>query len=138
MTNLVVGDADALIALAFQGDANHARALAVAKRLSASKCRLIYPNTAILEAVTALARKLSLPENSLLLNDQYRQGALDVFYVTQEVQARASEIFAKFSKSKANTLFDAVVVAIAEKLGAQSIFSFDKWYLSLGHKLSTE
>jgi len=39
--------------------------------------------------------------------------------------------------SKQNTLFDAVVAAMARRLNAAAIFSFDKWYEKLGFRLVT-
>lgn len=134
MNNLVVGDADALIALIYEDDPNHHKAIIVSQELVKFGKSVVFPNTAILEAIVALKRGLNLPDRANTLNSQYLKGSFTVEYVNQEIQQRASEIF-KSARSKKNTIFDAVVIATAEKLGTKSIFSFDNWYPKKGFKL---
>lgn len=52
----VVVDADAIVAHAHATDSNHSRALTIARRLGEKEIRLVYPVTAIIEAVTVLQR----------------------------------------------------------------------------------
>ena len=40
--------------------------------------------------------------------------------------------------AKKNTLFDAVVAAIAKRLNADAIFSFDEWYRKIGLTLTDD
>ena len=40
--------------------------------------------------------------------------------------------------SKKNTLFDAVVAAIAKRFNADAIFSFDEWYRKMGLTLTDD
>ncbi len=138
MNNIVVGDADSLIALAYADDTNHAKAQKFAEELLLKGYQIIYPNTAILEAITTLKRALNLPDKAHLINRQYLQGAFDIEYVDEQIQQSASKLFEEKAISKKNTLFDAVVVATAQKLGSNSIFSFDKWYPKLGLKLVSD
>ena len=70
--NTVVSDADALIALAHKEDANHDKAVTISTKLLARGVTIIFPNTAILEAITSLKRALNLPEKSALVNKQYQ------------------------------------------------------------------
>ena len=93
---------------------------------------VVFPNTAILEAITALKRSLNKPKEAHFINQQYLQGAYEVEYIDSETQKRAGVIFEKKAVSKKNTIFDAVVAATAEKLATNTIFSFDEWYSKLG------
>lgn len=138
MNNIIVGDADSLIALAYKDDANHERARKISRDLLDKGYQVIYPNTAILEAITALKRALNLPDKAHLINRQYQAGAFLVEYIDEEIQQEASKIFEEKAISKKNTIFDATIAATAEKLDAAGIFSFDSWYLKLGFKLAGE
>ncbi len=135
MSNIVVGDADSLIALAYADDSNHSKAQQLAKELLSNGYQIIYPNTAIIEAITTLKRALNLPDKAHLINRQYLQGAFDIEYVDGQIQQSASKLFEEKAVSKKNTLFDAVVASTAIKLDANAIFSFDQWYPKLGLEL---
>lgn len=138
MSNLVVvGDADALIALALEHDPNHARAVKISENLLKSGVNVIFPVTVFPEAITALKRAANQPRKAHLINKQLQQGAFFVEYISEATLQRATNIFDQ-ANSKQNTLFDAIVAACAEKLGADSIFSFDNWYSKLGFTLSAE
>src|SRR3989344_5414833 len=106
MSKLVIGDADALVALADEKDANHDKARKVSEWLRARAYEVVFPNTAILEAITALKRAKNLPEKAHLINRQYQAGAFLVKFVNAEIQLRASVRFEK-TISKKNTIFDA-------------------------------
>ena len=131
---LVVSDADALIALAHKDDSNHDKALVLSSKLAKKGVRVVCPNTAIVEAITALKRALNLPKESALVNEQYQKGVFIVEYVNEEIQMLSSQIYEK-AVSKQNTAFDAIVAATAQKLKADAIFSFDGWYTKMGFKL---
>lgn len=135
--NTVVSDADALIALAHEEDANHTKAVAISTKLFERGVTIIFPNTAILEAITALKRALNLPEKSALVNKQYQQGAFVVEYVNATIQLLSSKYYEE-AVSKQNTAFDAVVAATAKELNADAIFSFDDWYKKLGFTLASD
>lgn len=137
MSNIVVGDTDSLVALADNNDANHKKAIRISEQLISEDFQIIYPNTAILEAITVLSRTKNLPEKAKLINKQYLKKSFTVEYVNLEIQTRAAEIFETKSQSKKNTIFDAIVAATARKLEADLIFSFDEWYPKLGFKLAT-
>ena len=129
-----VGDADALVALAYKDDANHMKAKKISEWFIVNNYEIIYPNTAILEAITALKRSLGLIEEAHLINKQYIKGAFLVEYVNDQIQHRASQRLEK-TISKKNTIFDAVVAETAIELGAEYIFSFDGWYVKEGFNL---
>ncbi len=132
---IAVGDADALIALALEKDPNHARAVAISKKLASSGTIVVFPVTVFPEAITSLKRAANQPEKAHLLNRQLLGGAFHVEYLNEVILQAAARIF-DTADSKQNTLFDAIVAACAEKLGAESIFSFDSWYTKLGFSLA--
>ena len=138
MNKIIIGDADSLVALADNHDANYKKAAQISQGFISQGFRVIYPNTAILEAITALSRAKNLPEKAKLINKQYLLGAFSVEYINSEIQTKAAEIFKTKSQSKKNTIFDAVVADTAKQLEADFIFSFDDWYPKLGFKLAGE
>jgi uncharacterized protein len=132
---LVVGDSDGLIALTNVDDSHHRKAIAINNKLQKEGAEIVFPNTVIAETITTLKRSKNLAKEAHLVNKNYQQGELIVLYIDERIQIRASQIF-DGAKSKKNTFFDAVVAACAESLGADEIFSFDKWYSKLGFKLT--
>lgn len=132
MQKIVIADADILVALAFEGDSNHEKAKDIARELRKKLYDVYFPNTAILEAITALKRGLSQPGRAHLINRQYQQGAFDVIYVDEEIQQEASRLFEEKANSKQNTIFDALVATVARNRSADAVFSFDNWYVRLG------
>lgn len=132
---IAVGDADSLVALADEKDANHNKAQKVSEWLLTKGYQVVFPNTAILEAITALKRGKNLPEKAHLINRQYQAGAFLIEFINEKIQRRASQRFEK-TTSKKNTIFDAVVAETSVELKADYIFSFDGWYSKEGFKLA--
>ena len=135
VNKIVIGDADALIALVLENDPNHQKSIAVSEVLKKQGNIVIFPITVFPEAITALKRAFNQPEKAHLINKKFLAGDYNVEYLTPEIMKRAAEIFDK-ANSKQNTLFDAIVASTAEKLEAEAIFSFDNWYPKLGLKLA--
>lgn len=135
MSKIAVGDADSLVALVYKNDANHIRVQKISEWLQSRGYTVIYPNTAILEAVTALKRSLNLVDEAHLLNRQYQAGVFAVEYINENIQLKASQRF-ESTISKKNTIFDAVVVETAVEFEADYIFSFDNWYPREGFDLA--
>lgn len=134
MSKFVVGDADVLVALADQKDSNHNKAQEISEWLRAKAYEVVFPNTAVLEAITALKRAKNLPEKAHLINRQYQAGAFLIKFVDTDIQLRASLRFEK-TISKKNTIFDAIVIETAVEIDADYIFSFDRWYSKEGFNL---
>ncbi len=132
---IVVGDADALIALFLEEDSHYLEASRISKYLREKGDDVIFPNTVIVEAITAFQRKFSFPQLAGILRGQYIRGLFDVEYIDESIMKLAAEIFNP-KGSKQNTFFDALVAATAKKLNADTIFSFDSWYKKLGFKLA--
>jgi len=133
--NIVIGDADSLIALFLEYDTNHKKATAILKRLHKTGTLLIYPNTAIAEAITALMRKYTNPQLASYITQQYKDNRFIVEYIDEKIMKNATKIFNP-TGSKQNTFFDALVAATATQLSTDTIFSFDAWYTKKGFKLA--
>ena len=138
MNKTVIGDADSLIALVNNEDSNHQRAKRIVQGLAEKEYAIVYPNTAILEAITALTRKLNLRDKAELVARQSLEGGFGVAWVDEEIQKEALHFQLNNSGSKKNTVFDCLVVSCAKKISAVGIFSYDKWYSRLGFKLAAE
>ena len=134
---IVIGDADSLIALLLENDANNKRAQNTLTKLNEWETAIVYPNTAIAEAITTLLRKYSNPELAGYLTRQYKENIFRVEYVDEGVMRMAADLFNPKS-SKQNTFFDAIVAATAKSLNADAIFSFDRWYEKVGFKLTAD
>jgi predicted nucleic acid-binding protein len=132
---VVIGDADGLIALLQEDDSNHEKAVQIARRCIEQHAEVIFPLTAIVEAVTTLQRRLRNPALAEKVRQQTIAGQLVIDEVDRETLKQASTLFNPFG-SKQNTLFDAVVAVVARKYGATTIFSFDGWYKHIGLTLA--
>ena len=130
-----VADADALIALTLEKDPNHKKAVSISTNALKENINIIFPVTVFPEAITSLRRAANQPEKARFINRQLQQGVFHIEYLDEEILQYASQIF-DHADSKQNTFFDAIIAATAKKLNADSIFSFDSWYLKLGYKLA--
>jgi predicted nucleic acid-binding protein len=135
MPLVVIGDADGLIALLQEDDSNHEKAVQIARRCVEQRAEVIFPLTAIVEAVTTLQRRLTNPSLAEKVRQQTIEGQLVIDEVDRDTLKQASILFNPFG-SKQNTLFVAVVAMAARKYGATAIFSFDGWYTQIGLKLA--
>ena len=133
---LFIGDADALIALSNKSDSNHEAAKQILTNLS-SETSVIFPTTAICEAVTVLRGKLNKPTDAAQVVQQLRAGGIPLESVDQAILLEAEKLYDPLA-SKKNTLFDAVVAAIAKQSQADAVFSFDQWYQKIGLKLASD
>jgi predicted nucleic acid-binding protein len=132
---LVIVDADAIISFVYVGDENHPRAKAIMQQLATYQSSLLFPTTAICEAVTVLRGRLNRPEDASRIVQQFQSGDFPIQAVDQQLLTDAAALFHPHS-SKKNTLFDAVVAAIAKHHHADAIFSFDGWYRKIGLTLA--
>lgn len=130
-SKIVVGDADSLIALINERDVHHAKARTIVSVLGEKNYTVLYPNTAILEAITSLKRKLNLTAKADLLAKQFLQGAFLLIWVDEEIQKDAFERFVRAARSKQHTVFDSIVASCVKRIRADGILSFDRWYRTL-------
>lgn len=135
---VVVVDADAIVALASPTDSNHQKATQISERLQAQRARLVYPMTAMIEGVTAIQRVLSSGITAYETAVSLANLANEVETVDQETYNLAVNKFFSPTASKKNTMFDAIVAAVTQKIQADAVFSFDKFYKSRGFKLASD
>ena len=134
---VVIVDADAIVAQAYPDDSNHKSATTISGMLNSINAQVIYPATAILEAVTVLQGKLNSGATAYGIASVFMDTNIQVAEVNQETLKNAMKYFSS-TTSKKNTLFDCVVAAVAEEYKADAIFSFDKFYKSKNFKLASE
>ena len=133
----IVVDSDALIGLFYDQDAHAQEALEIAQKLQSLNAKLIYPATTIIETITTLQRKLQRPDVVKQIMALVERTPLIIEPVDTTILAEALVLFDP-DGSKKNTLFDAVVAAIAAKVSAKAIFSFDGWYEKQGFTLARQ
>ena len=136
-SKLVIGDADAIVAQANPEDSNHDKAVSIAEKLIQSQVNVIYPVTAVLEAVTHIQRALSSGATAYGTAQLMIDPSVQVIEVNQQTLTNALTYFSP-TTSKQNTLFDCVVAAVADEYKADAIFSFDRFYKKKGFKLAEE
>lgn len=131
---IVVADADSIVAQAYADDASHKATMDLVQKLDESGGHIIFPSTAIAEAITTLQRKFSNPGLAASTLELFTDPSVDIDNVGQETIREAKKIFDPKS-SKHNTIFDCIVATISKKHRADAIFSSDSWYNKLGFKL---
>lgn len=134
---IVVADADSIVAQAYADDTNHKPILRLGERLHEHGAHILFPSTAIAEAVTTLQRKFSNPQLAASMLDLLTEPGIAIENVDEDIIRDAKKLFDP-AKSKKNTLFDCIVAAEARKHNADAIFSLDSWYTKLGFKLVSE
>ncbi len=131
-----IGDADGLIAMISKKDANHEKAKKIIKSLIGREEKILFPATAITEAITSVQVRLHNPELAKALAEKVSTSGLHIIPVDAEILEIAVGLYNP-AGSKKNTMFDATIAATAKKYGTQTIFSFDGWYRKVGFALLT-
>jgi predicted nucleic acid-binding protein len=135
--DVVVVDADAFIAYFDRDDAHAQQTVQILQRLAEAEVTLLYPSTVIAEATTTIQRRLRKPTIVTAIIERIRANELLIEAVDQSIIDAAATFFQP-TGSKQNTLFDAIVAAVAQKHAACAIFSFDVWYQKRGFTLASE
>ncbi|SRR5258708_25106953 len=133
----IVADSDSLIGMLYPNDAHHHRALTALNWLIRNEAKIVHPATVIPEATTTLAGRLAQPEIARQITQLLVSDKLFIEPVDDGVLKEAATLL-KSGSSKHHTLFDAIVAAIARRLNADAVFSFDGWYPELGLKLVSD
>jgi len=134
---IVIVDADAIVAQAYPDDSNHEKAVSISDKLNNLGAQVIYPATAVLEAVTVLQGRLNSGATAYGTAAVFADPKVEVAEVSKITLIGAMDYFSP-TTSKKNTLFDCVVLAVADEKKADAIFSFDHLYKSKGFKLASE
>ncbi len=133
----VIVDADAIIAQADKNDKHHHVAEIISKFLVNMDAHIIYPATAIAESNAYIQRVLNSTASAYDTAIVFTDPNVQVGEVDQKVLKNALKHFSP-TTSKKNTLFDCIILSIAEEYKADAIFSFDKFYKRKGFKLASE
>ena len=134
---IVITDADAIVAQTFPDDANHQKAIRISQNLINLNAQVIYPVTAVAEAVTFMQRVLSSGSTAYSTAVSFTNPNVQIVEIDQDIYSYAVRYFSP-KTSKKNTLFDCIVAAVAKRYKADAIFSFDHFYKSKGFKLADE
>ncbi len=132
--DIIVADSDYVIALMNSNDIHSNKVFTLLNELSNENVKIIYPVTVLSESVSTMQRKVGNRKLALDILDLVTKEDFIVETVDSKIFNEAIKFF-KLNTSKQNTIFDAIVAAIASKYNAKAIFSFDKWYKKLGFKL---
>lgn len=134
---VVIVDADAIVAQAYPDDSNHNRAVVISNKLNDLGAKVIYPTSAVLEATTVLQARLNSGATAYGTALVFSNPNVQIAEINQKTLTSALNYFSPVT-SKKNTLFDCVVMAVADENKATAIFSFDKLYEKKGYKLASE
>jgi len=131
---LVIVDADALIVLSYFKHEKHKRGKMIFDHLIKNQVHCIYPITALCEAVTVLQKPLQQTKSAQFLIERFKEGVLPTQEINEEILSEALAIYSKFDikNRPGDTLFDAIIAAIAIRRKANAIFSFDTVYQRIG------
>lgn len=125
-------DTSALYALIDQNDSHHSQAVKILASLLPRSPQLVVPNFLLAETHTIINRRIGPREALRFLN-----GALldyQIERVTIQDEQRALALLQRISVSRNFSYFDAVAVALAERLGIEEVFTFDRHFTLLGLK----
>lgn len=134
---IIIVDSDGLIGSLNPNDVHYPTLRNILTELVSKDVTFLYPTTVIVESVTFLQGRLNKPILANEVVQRVNQNQLNIEPVDAELLQKAC-LLMNLKGSKHNTLFDAIVVAIAQKYNADAIFSFDKFYKSKGLKLVSE
>lgn len=137
MDKVVVVDSDAIYALYNPNDPLNTKATQAFQKLIAQGFQLIYPTSVIFEIISLFQRVLPTPEVTTRLIDMIKNEQLLIHVVDHKLLQGSAEIF-KPGGSKKNTLVDCSVAAVARKIKAGGVFSYDEFYIKQGLKLAED
>ena len=120
----VLWDSSAILALLDADDADHERAVAIARRIAAEKRPSFITNYIEAETHALLLRKLG----RTLAREWLLTGGLPVIRVLPKEEERAREIVARHS-DKDWSLCDAISFAVLDVRGIRHAFTFDHHFL---------
>lgn len=127
MTRSVLWDSSAILALLDADDADHARAVGVARQLASERRPAFVTNYIEAEAHALLLRKLG----RVIAREWLFTGGLTVVRVLPEEEQRGKAILARYA-DKDWTVCDAVSFALLEARRIRRAFTFDRHFRQYG------
>ena len=130
----VLLDTSALFALMDPEDAHHKQSLKINNSLIQRKVSLILPNFLLAESHTIINKRLGSRPARQFLNAALMDFQIERITVEDEWAAHA--MLQTTSRQRNLSYFDAVAIAMAERLGIREVFSFDRHFHLMGLKLA--
>jgi predicted nucleic acid-binding protein len=127
VTRSVLWDSSAILAFIDADDADHARAVAVARQIASEKRPSFITNYIEVEAHALLLRKLG----RAIAREWLLTGGLAVVRVAPDEEQRAKEILARHT-DKDWTLCDAISFAVLDARRNRRVFTFDHHFRQYG------
>jgi predicted nucleic acid-binding protein len=127
VTGSVLWDSSAILALLDADDADHARAVAVARQIASERRPSFISNYVEAEAHALLLRKLG----RVIAREWILTGGLPVVRALPEEEGRAKELLARYT-DKDWTLCDAVSFALLDARRIRRVFTFDHHFRQYG------
>jgi len=133
----VIVDTDALLALFNVNDSHHEKARQLATGLLKKRIDSIIIPTTLAEFALLASSRIGVKESQKAVG--FLTESNPIPEVTKEITSNAVLRYIK-QTSKEESLFDCFNMSVAEKLGIEYIFSFDKGYTkkSNGFRLASE
>ena len=132
----VLLDTSAVYALLDADDDHHRKAAAISQRLIARKVVLVLPNFILAEAHAILNKRLGPQAARDFLNSALQE--YEIVRATLEDEWAAYALLQQTSRAKDLSYFDAVAIAMADRLGIGEVFSFDRHFKLAGLSLAGE
>lgn len=131
----ILFDSDGIIALVKPFDPSHNRIEKIFDDLVSRDCLFFIGSTTLAETLTTLQRKYGDKKLTEYVYEQLVVGKTEIVQVGAVLFSDAYSFY-QSSKSKKNTIFDAINIAIVKSLDLDAIFSFDEWYTKNKVKLA--
>lgn len=132
----VLLDTSAVYALLDADDDHHRKAAAISQRLIDRKVVLVLPNFILAEAHAILNKRLGPQAARDFLNSALQE--YEIVRATLEDEWAAYALLQQTSRAKDLSYFDAVAIAMADRLGIGEVFSFDRHFKLAGLSLAGE
>lgn len=131
----VLLDTSGLFALLNPDDDHHKKSLEINNSLITRQVTLIFPNFLLAESHAIINKRLGPRPAREFLNAALRDFQIERITVEDEWAAHA--MLQTTSRRRNLSYFDAVAIALAERLGIEEVFSFDSHFRLMGLKLVT-
>ncbi len=137
MAKTLVVDSDSIFAIYNPNDPLNVKATDTLQKLIIQGFQLIYPTSVLFEIISLFQRVLPTPTVTAKLIDMIKNDEFFIYVIDSELLKESAVLF-KPGGSKRNTLIDCSVAAVAKKIKAEGVFSYDEFYKKQGIKLAED